>query len=278
MKDENMPGEIGKKESSSFILHPSSFLQGCRVVLVRPRIAGNLGATARVMRNLGLTELVLVAPAANPHDRQARRLSTQGQPILDNARIVPELAEAVADCVLVAATSARVGGLCCRQSVGTPEDILPRLVEVLAHGEAVALVFGTEASGLTNAEISRCHFLIHIPTAAHHPALNLAQAVAICLYELRRFWLKVTGTPALPCALPEPARTLASFAAQEHLFGQLQQGLEEIHFLYGPKAEPLMHGIRHLLGRAQLTEMEVDLLLGLARQIRWFVDRHKKEG
>src|ERR1700681_3065472 len=105
----------------------------CRVVLVRPQIAGNLGATARVMANMGLTDLVLVAPGADPADREARRLSTHGEDILDRARVADDLGAAVADCVLVAGTSARVGGLFRRQSVGPPDEVMPRVVEAL-HG------------------------------------------------------------------------------------------------------------------------------------------------
>src|SRR5947207_2923764 len=106
-------------------------LTNCRVVLVRPEVAGNLGATARAMRNLGLTDLVLVAPVADPADREARRRSTHGEAILHRARIVADLGAAVADCTLVAATSAQVGGLVRRQSAGTPRALMPRLVEAL---------------------------------------------------------------------------------------------------------------------------------------------------
>src|SRR5438067_13157943 len=150
-------------------------LQNCRVVLMRPRIAANLGATARVMRNMGLRDLVLVAPEADPLDPEARKLSTHGEEILHRARLVSDLGQAVADCVRVAATSARTGGLFRRQSIGPPEEIIPQLGEEMSRSR-VALVFGTEATGLTNEEISRCHFLIHIPTNPHYPTLNLAQA------------------------------------------------------------------------------------------------------
>ncbi len=126
-----------------------------------------------------------------------------------------------------------------------------------------------EASGLTNAEITRCHFLIHIPTEPAARALNLAQAVAICLYEPRRVWLQQTS-PSAPGSTPAP------FAVQEQMFAQLRTALEEIHFLYSDKADALMHALRHLIGRAQPSAMEVDVLIGLARQIRWFVaDRNK---
>jgi tRNA/rRNA methyltransferase len=240
-------------------------LHHCRVVLVRPQIAGNLGATARVMRNMGLSELVLVAPEADPADRNARQLSTQGEEVLDNSRVAADFGEAVADCLLVVGTSARVGGPVRRQSVGTPEEVMPRLVEVLSQGPA-ALVFGPERTGLGNAEVSRCHHLIHIPTAPEYPALNLAQAVAICLYELHRAWLNRSGAPA--------SRPPAPFAEQERMFANLRTALEEVHFIYGDKADSLMHAVRHLIGRAGPTAMEVNVLLGLARQLRWYVREH----
>jgi len=241
-------------------------LSNCRVVLVRPQIAGNLGATARVMRNLGLTDLVLVAPEANPADQRARRLATHGQKILDGARTVADLGEAVADCLLVVGTSARTGGLVRRQSVGPPDDILPGFVEVLAAGPA-ALVFGPERTGLTNAEVTRCHHLITIPADPDYPALNLGQAVGICLYELRRAWLR-RGGPLLPTEAP------AGFAEQERAFDHLRRALEALHFLYGPKSDALMHALRHLLGRARPTPMEVNVLHGLARQILWYVEKY----
>jgi tRNA/rRNA methyltransferase len=243
-------------------------LDNCRVVLVRPAVAGNLGATARVMRNMGLSQLVLVAPAADPADREARRLSTHGEEILDRARVVADLGDAVADCVLVAATSARTGGLYRKQSLGTPEEILPRLAAA-CPAAPVALVFGPEPTGLSNAEVTRCHYLVHIPADPAYPALNLAQAVAVCLYELRRCWLRQTEAPRLP----EPP---APFAVQERLFAQLRTALEEVHFLYGENADTLMHALRHLIGRAQPTAMEVDVLFGLARQLRWYVRHHER--
>jgi tRNA/rRNA methyltransferase len=241
----------------------------CRVVLVRPRFAGNIGAAARVMRNMGLSDLVLVAPEADPSDPEARRLSTHGEDVLERRRTVADFGEAVSDCLLVAATSARVGGLTRRQFVGTPDEISPRLVEAMTNGP-VALVFGPESSGLSNAEVSRCHYLIHVPTDPQYPVLNLAQAVAICTYELRRCWLRQSPVPTL---LP-PLEASAPFADQERAFEHLRKALEDVHFLWNEKSDSLMHALRHLLGRAGLSPMEVDLLHGLARQLRWFA-RHR---
>ena len=237
----------------------------CRVVLVRPQIAANVGSAARVMRNMGLSELVLVQPEADPTDPRAVQLATHGEDVLRRCRVVAELGEAVADCVLVAATSARVGGLVRRQFVGSPDEIAPRLVTAMTTGP-VALVFGPESSGLRNDEVMRCHYLIHIPTDPTFAALNLAQAVAICVYELRRHWLRQAEAPTL---LP-PSDAPAPFADQERAFEHLRQALEDVHFLWNEKADSLMHALRHLIGRAGPTPMEVDVLLGLARQLRWF--------
>lgn len=239
-------------------------LSRCRVVLVRPQFAGNIGSVARVMRNMGLTDLVLVAPEANSRELEARALATHGEDILERARTVAELDDAVADCVHVAATSARTGGLFRKQSVVLPEAAALDLIETSRAGP-VALVFGPERSGLSDAEVTRCHQLIHIPTSEEFAALNLAQAVAICLYELRRAWLRVSDTPV---SQPQP---IAPLADQERAFEALRVALEEIQFLFGAKAEPLMHGVRHLLGRARPSPMEVRLIFGMARQIRWFV-------
>jgi tRNA/rRNA methyltransferase len=242
----------------------------CRIVLVRSQFAANIGAAARVMRNMGLSELILVAPQASPTDPEARRLSTHGEQVLEQCRIVADFGMAVADCVLVAATSARVGGLTRRQFVGPPDEIAPRLIESMATGP-VALVFGPEASGLSNAEVSRCHYLIHVPTDPHYPVLNLAQAVAICAYELRRHWLRQTSVPTL---LP-PGEVPAPFADQERAFDHLRRALEDVHFLWNEKADSLMHALRHLLGRAGPTPAELDILHGLARQLRWFAQHRK---
>jgi tRNA/rRNA methyltransferase len=224
------------------------------------------------MRNMGLRDLVLVAPEADPLDADARKLSTHGEEILHRACVVSELGQAVEDCVLVAATSAKAGGLFRRQSVGSPEEIIPRLAEDVVHSP-VALVFGPEATGLTDSEVARCHYLISIPADPGYPTLNLAQAVAICLYELRRAWLKKMKNATIVIS---EASKIAPMEMQERMFEHLRAVLEDIHFLYGPKADSLMHGLRHLIGRAKPSKMEVDLLFGLARQIRWYVKHHRE--
>jgi TrmH family RNA methyltransferase len=214
------------------------------------------------MANFGFNQLMLVAPEASPNDADARKLSAQGEPILHRARIVSDLAEAAGDCLQIAGTSARTGGLFRRQSAGPPDIVIPRLVEASGSGP-VAIVFGPERDGLSNAELTRCHWLIHIPTSPAYPALNLAQAVCICLYEFHR--------TRLPTRSGTGEQLPAHFAQQEEMFNHLERALRDIGFLFGNKEAALMHALRHLIGRAQPTPMEVDLLHGLARQLEWYV-------
>jgi tRNA/rRNA methyltransferase len=131
----------------------------------------------------------------------------------------------------------------------------------------VALVFGPEPHGLSNTEITRCHGLVHVPVAAESPALNLAQAVAICCYELRRLFLASGGREP-------PEVPIAPFADQERMFAHLREALEAVGYLFGTRADSLMHAVRHLIGRANPTPQEVKLLHGLARQLLWLA-RHR---
>ena len=236
-------------------------LAACRVVLVRPP-SPLTSVPPRVSCATWVTATWCWSRGKPTRRIRAVCLATHAEDILQQARIVAELGEAVADCLLVLGTSARTGGLFAGNRWDRPEEILPRLLPVLEQGPC-ALVFGPEPSGLTNAEVVT---LISHPYShrAGRPALNLAQAVAICLYELRQVWLRQTQ-PLPPQQQPAP------FAAQEQMFARLQTALEEVHFLYGDKAAGLMHALRHLIGRAQPSAMEVDVLMGLARQLRWYV-------
>jgi tRNA/rRNA methyltransferase len=240
-------------------------LHRCRIVLVRTHYPGNLGATARVMRNFGLTDLVLVDPVASVNDLDARRMATHGLPVLDAARVVPDLGAAVADCVFALATSGLAGGVFRQTFVGPPEEKLPALLGAMESGP-VAVVFGPEPHGLSNAEITRCHGLVHIPVDPDAPALNLAQAVAVCCYELRRQHDR--GVAATRNEVERSAAAeVAPFADQERMFEHLRRALEAVGYLFGTRADSLMHAVRHLVGRSNPTPQEVKLLHGLARQL-----------
>jgi tRNA/rRNA methyltransferase len=117
--------------------------------------------------------------------------------------------------------------------------------------------------------------MVHIPVDAEFGSLNLAQAVAICCYELRKSWSKTTndarGKPEIP------VRAVAPFADQERMYDHLREALTAVGYLFGEKGETLMHGIRHLIGRAQPTHQEVKILHGLARQLLWAAGQMKKD-
>jgi tRNA/rRNA methyltransferase len=240
-------------------------LSNARVVLVRPHYAGNLGAVARVMFNFGLDQLALVEPFADPRSEEARRLATHGERVLESAIIAQSLDEAVADCRLVVATSANVEGVYRAHNYGRPDEVLPEVVAALDDGPC-ALVFGPEPSGLSNAEVARCHGLVRILTDPACPSLNLSHAVAICLYELRRLWLSARGVAV------QPTKKIAAFAHQERMFESLRGALEAVHFVWGTKADSLMHAVRHLIARAKPSPNEVRILFGLARQLRWVAE------
>lgn len=238
-------------------------LAHCRVVLVRTHYAGNIGAAARAMKNFGLRDLVLVDPIADVNAHQARMLATNGVDILDAARVVPDFDSAVADCGYVLATAGETAGTQ-RQTVrGTPADLYPRFLATLNHGPC-ALVFGPEPHGLTTAEISRCHGLLHLPADPTYSSLNLSLAVGIALYELRNHFL-ASGERESPGLVA--SRPPASFADLDRAFAHLHEALTKISFLYGQNADALMHAVRHLISRAAPTLQEVKLLHGLARQL-----------
>lgn len=251
-----------------------STLARCRVVLVRPHYAGNIGAAARVMRNFGLRELVLVDPVAEPRDKAAAMMAVHGLPVLKEARVASTLAEAVADCGFVLATSGEVGGLTRKGFWGTPEEKVPALLDALDRS-ATAIVFGPEPSGLTVEEIAACHGMMFVPADAEYPSLNLAQSVAVCVYELRRQWLK-RGRPAEGLEPPAP------YADQERAFAHLREGLTAVRFLWDFRADGTFHVVRHMLTRAMPTTKELRVLHGLAQQLlfvarRWGVT-HPRDG
>jgi tRNA/rRNA methyltransferase len=234
------------------------------VVLVRPHFAGNLGSVARIMANFGFRDLVLVEPIVDPTAEEAIRMATHGRPVLESARTVPTLRDALADCVATMASGGLIEGVERQTVTGTPEEKLPFLIESCPAGPT-ALVFGPEPHGLTTAEIGLCHGMIHMPTFADCPSINLSHAVAICLYE----WTRLVGTVS-----PIEARDLAVHAELDRLFDHLKKAFEAIHYIFGSKADQLMHGFRHVIGRARPTKQDVRLLHGLARQILYIARKH----
>jgi len=243
--------------------------KNCKIVLVRPQFAGNIGSIARVMKNMGFSELVLVSPKANHLDDEAKKFSCQGEEILHHSTQVNSIAEALNDCTFVAATSSQAKGLT-RGLLAKPIRCAAKVLSKEINRSQTALLFGPESSGLTTEEISFCNLLISIPTAEDYPALNLAMSVAITLYEINMA-LEENAEETLKSS------ELASWEMQQQAFGTLKSSLEEIHFLFGPKAKALFNGIKNMISRANPTTQEMKWLIGLNRQLTWYKAKIKNQ-
>jgi TrmH family RNA methyltransferase len=250
-------------------------LERISIVLVRPRRGGNVGAVARAMKNMGLGDLVLVAPRTRT-GRMAERMAAHARDVLARRRTVATLAEAVADAELVIAASARSDGR--SDGAGTPREVAREAVAAAARSR-VAVVFGPEDHGLANSELDLCHRLVCIPTAGAYSSLNLAQAVLVVAYEV----LLAAG-PAPP-PRPRTGRDLrraeehrnATSGEREAMIEHLATGLAEIGFLSPSNPQPL-RDLRSLFARAGLTRRDVRVWRGIARQVRWAAGRAAKAG
>lgn len=234
----------------------SEALINIRVVLVRPRGSANLGSAARAMKNMGLGELGLVRPAARPS--AAERMAVHARELVRDAKISASVEEAVADCVLVVGTTCRGGPY--RSAAEPPEVAAPALLAAAAQGP-VAILFGPEDHGLSNDDLRACQRLIAIDTNPEYASLNLAQAVLIICYELRR--AAQAGQRAARDVLPAAAGDV------QRMYEQLQRALLAIGFLNPQNPEHIMFALRSLFGRTALADHEVRILLGIARQIEW---------
>lgn len=227
-----------------------------RIVLVGTQHPGNIGSAARAIKTMGLRRLVLVAPERYPHV-EALAMAAGADDVLDQALILPSLAEAVADCRLVLGCTARDRRVALEQLL--PRAAAARACEAEQSGAEVALVFGRERTGLSNEELQLCHAAVHIPADPAYSSLNLAAAVQVLAYELRLASLErqATGTE-----VAEP-RAIASHAELEGFFAQLAQTLDEIDFHKGRAPESAMRKLRRLYLRADLDAKEIRLLRGI---------------
>ncbi len=235
-----------------------------RVVLVNTRNPLNIGAAARAMSNFGFFHLRVV----NPYELAFReaRSAVGASPILAAAEEFPSLAEAVADCTLVVGTTS-VGQRELQHPVKRLEQAAPLIRKRIAASR-VALLFGSEKRGLSNEDLSHCHWLLRIPTREDHRSMNLGQAVAVCLYELAR-------DPKT--ASPPEKRSVASAAELERITSVLLDALRASGYLKSsPAASPKRRSvaptdekIRRLVHRLHLSSSDAELCLGIFRQILW---------
>jgi tRNA (cytidine32/uridine32-2'-O)-methyltransferase len=227
-----------------------------RIVLVGTQHPGNIGSAARAMKTMGLRELALVAPERFP-DPEAFALSAGASDVLEEASVHSGLGDALADCRLVIATTAR------HRSVPMPElspgEAATRLLEAATEGP-VALVFGRERTGLENEELQLCHAAVCIPANPAYSSLNLAQAVQVLCYEWRMAWLASQPRPA---PLREDDEPPATHAELEGFFAHLGGFLDEIDFHKGKDPAVVTQRLRRLFLRAGPDARELRILRGL---------------
>ncbi|WP_417597079.1 RNA methyltransferase [Oceanospirillum sp.] len=236
-------------------------LQNVRIVLVNTTHTGNIGAAARAMKNMGLSNLALVAPKKQP-DEDAYARSSRADEILDQAVTFENLESAVSGCQLVIGTSARQRNLC--WPLITPRQMADEVAQaVIAQQDAqIALVFGREDRGLTNEELALCHFHVNIPTDESFSSLNVAAAVQVLVYELRVKWLELQNK-TLPDWRDDWDVDWADAADVERFYLHLEQVLIGLDFYDPDNPRNLMQRLRRLYQRARLDQTELNILRGI---------------
>lgn len=244
-------------------------IENIRIVLVNTSHPGNIGSAARAMKNMGLNQLYLVAPQDFPSGK-ARALAANAKDLLEKAHVVATLDEAIGDCHLVVGTSARERSLpwplldarACAKIIGNEKD-----------DSKIAILFGREDNGLTNEELQRCNYHLHIPTADEYTALNLAAAVQIVCYELRMHYLSMNES-----AIEQEWDVDYATAAEVELFFQhLEEAMVEIGFLDLKAPRQLISRLRRLYGRVRLDHMEVQMLRGMLTHSQHLKRNEKKQ-
>jgi len=235
----------------------ADLLSHIRVVLSHTSHPGNIGAAARAMKTMGIVSLYLVKPKKFP-DAEAEAMASAASDVLCNARVCASLTEALHGTIHALAVSARRRELA---FASTPaRDAVQALVAAARQGE-VAIVFGTEMSGLTNEEILQCRALAHIPADPACSSLNLAAAVQVMAYEARAAAL---GAQPLPPGEFAPAR----HEDVENFYVHLEQSLLASGFLDPANPKRLIPRLRRLFGRVQLEQEEVNILRGMLKSFR----------
>ncbi|MCG8025057.1 MAG: RNA methyltransferase [Candidatus Thiodiazotropha endolucinida] len=228
-------------------------LKNIRIVLVDTSHPGNIGAAARAMKNMSLRQLHLVTPQHYPHQEATSRASGADD-LLNNARVAGSLDEALTGCRLVVGTSARTRSI--DWPIVTPREAAAKLVQEARSGD-VALVFGRERSGLTNSELDRCTFLVHIPTNEDYSSLNLGAAVQILAYEI---YLAQQQDPTVKS---DSQRDLATADMLQGFHEHLAQALDDIGFTDPHQSQKLLRRLRSLFQRARPDKDEINIMRGI---------------
>jgi tRNA/rRNA methyltransferase len=256
------------KHATHQALSPNSAtnsLEQVVIVLSHTSHPGNIGSTARAMKTMGLVDLRLVNPKIFPSET-ADALASGATDVLLAAQVFDSVEAALHDCAYVVGTSARG-----RDSVAEVLPARAAAVKALQHassGQKVALLFGTEMSGLTNQEVALCHTLAYITANPVYSSLNLSQAVQVMAYECRCAAELDTGYAA-------PLQPLASQEQVQHLFTHATQTFIGLKFLNPAVPKRLLPRLRRLFARAKLEQEEVDIFRGLLRSIDELIAKNK---
>jgi len=241
-------------------MNDHNLLERIRTVLCATTHPGNIGATARALKTMGLRKLYLVNPRYYPHP-EATAMAAGAADVLDNAVVCGSLEIALSGTVRAIGCSARRRDLSPRAlSFRDAATELLHSSSSSSSSSELAVVYGTEMSGLTNQELSLCHELAYLPANPNYSSLNLAQAVQVMAYELRMA-LSETGTAL--CKSYEPA----SFEEVELLFKHFEEKMIAIGFLDADNPKRLMQRLRRLFGRTQLEKQEVNIFRGFLKAI-----------
>jgi TrmH family RNA methyltransferase len=224
-----------------------------RIVLVGTTHPGNIGAVARAMKNMGISDLALVEPRHFPH-KDATARASGAVDVLENAVVAESLADAVSDCVYTVGASARARAI--NWPTLEPRDCAARLIRESEAGP-VAAVFGPEKYGLTNEHLDLCDALLTIPTNPDFASLNLGMAVQVLTYELRAAGVDREQPEYVPDA------PLATSEDMEHFYAHLESVLTDIRFLDPENPRHLMRRLRRLFVRARPDQNEVNILRGI---------------
>lgn len=231
------------------------------VVLVRPRFAGNVGAAARAVRSMGFARLAVVNPQVRVDDPRAREMAADAGDLLATVKTYRTTSQAVSSAHIVVGTTRRHGRL--RGQRLSPRDLADLLSKEAAFN-SVAVLFGPEDAGLTNREISLCHWLVSIPTGVTSRSLNVSHAVTIMCYELSLAFARMT------------TKRLATAGQLEALFQQMERTLLEAGFLQQENPLRIMLPIRRVFYRAGLDQREIRILRGILRQFDYHIHRERQ--
>lgn len=232
--------------------------ENCYFILVRPNFLGNIGSIARVMKNFGFTKLRFVKAPKDYKDSEARRMAVDAIDILKNSELFDSLEEALGDIgVAIGTTSCQQ-----RQLEPVPIRVIAPELSRLAQGNKIAIVFGDERDGLTNAELARCHHIVTVPTDPDFAALNLAQAAGICAYEMANCLAEALAVSGVGSGTDAMSETLSPGSADDVLFEHLGKVLHHAGFTRTYNHDRVMMELRQFYQRAHATQRETDLLRG----------------